>query len=141
MEEHQSIPSFAKWFSLVVVFYFVYSFLVYTSEGETTQANVAMSAEAQEGRLVFQKYNCTACHQIYGLGGYMGPDLTNIMSLRGRAYASVFIQNGTNRMPNLHLSEEELQQVLAFLEAVDGSGLFPVKDFEIQWNGTVEPAQ
>ena len=129
------------WFSLVVAFYLVYSFLVYTSDGETSQANFVIPAEAQEGKLVFQKYNCAACHQIYGLGGYMGPDLTNVISNRSREYAAAFIQTGTTRMPDFDLSDEELQQLLAFLEVVDGSGLFPVKDFEIRWNGTIEPTK
>ncbi len=39
-----------------------------------------VGAPAAAGKLLYQKYNCQACHQIYGLGGYMGPDLTNVYS-------------------------------------------------------------
>jgi nitric oxide reductase subunit C len=89
---------------------------------------------------LFQERNCTACHQFYGLGGYMGPDLTNVISTTGKGplYARVFIQFGTAKMPNFHLTGAEVDAMIAFLEYVDASGKYPAQDHKITWLGTVE---
>ena len=96
-----------------------------------------MSDAARFGQHVYQKYNCVACHQFYGLGGYMGPDLTNVMSTRGEAYARAFISAGTASMPNLGLTDEELDGVLAFLAFVDTTGTYPAQNYDVAWYGTV----
>lgn len=98
-----------------------------------------MTAEAQKGKLLFQKYNCTACHQLYGLGGYMGPDLTNVMSKEGigEMYVRAFLQNGTQRMPNFNFSEDEIKSLVGYLKYVDKTGISPVKNFEINYDGTI----
>lgn len=98
-----------------------------------------MSAETHQGKLLFQKYNCTACHQLYGLGGYMGPDLTNVMSRQNgnEMYIRVFLQNGTQRMPNFHLSDNEIISLTAYLRYVDKTGISPVKKFETNYDGTI----
>ena len=96
-----------------------------------------ISDEARYGQRIFQAYNCIACHQFYGLGGYMGPDLTNVMSKRGEAYSRAFITAGTATMPNLGLSTDEVNGLLAYLSFVDETGTYPPDDFEIRWNGTV----
>nr|WP_088227017.1 c-type cytochrome [Desulfosporosinus sp. FKB] len=37
-----------------------------------------MPEQAVEGKLVWQKHNCISCHTLFGNGGYVGEDLTNI---------------------------------------------------------------
>lgn len=113
-----------------------YSIYVYTAG--TAAAHVPpMNDEARRGQAVFQEYNCIACHQFYGLGGYLGPDLTNVISNRGSAYSRVFIANGTTRMPNLGLSDEETDAVVAYLEFVDQTGTYPPENYDVTWFGTV----
>lgn len=99
-----------------------------------------LTEEAKEGKLLFQEYNCGACHQFYGLGGYMGPDLTNVISEKGKGelYAKAFLQGGTQKMPNFHLTEKEIAALIAYLKYVDKTGLSPVKEFRPNWDGTVE---
>ncbi len=109
----------------------IYSLTVYFSESES---EVILSEKAVKGKLVYQKYNCTSCHQIYGLGGYLGPDLTNAISRIGKKGAETFIKNGTSKMPNLHLKQEEIQQVIAFLEAVDKTGKFPLTENDVKFS-------
>ena len=98
-----------------------------------------ISEQSKEGKLLFQKYNCIACHQLYGLGGYMGPDLTNVISGNGKGpmYAKALLKNGTRRMPDFHLSENEMDEIVAFLIYVDKTGISPVKRFKINYDGTV----
>jgi nitric oxide reductase subunit C len=75
------------------------------------------------GKEVWQKNNCSACHQLYGLGGYLGPDLTHIISdpKRGRLYTASFLRSGGTTMPNFHFTDKEIDAVLAYLSYVDAS--------------------
>lgn len=101
--------------------YFLYSFTVYAVGSHSTDKP---TAEALKGMEIWQSKNCQACHQIYGLGGYMGPDLTNIMSdpQKGPEYAAVFINNGTDRMPKFQFTPEEVNALISFLKWIDRSG-------------------
>lgn len=66
----------------------------------------------------------------------MGPDLTNIASRKGSDYIRTFVQYGTGRMPNFHLTEGEVNNVVAFLSWVDASGQAQVPDSMVHWTGT-----
>ncbi len=124
-------------FGTLFVSFFFYSAYIYTAGTEAAHVP-EMSEEARRGQQVYQDYNCMACHQFYGLGGYMGPDLTNVISNRGAAYAGAFIAAGTATMPNLGLSPEETSDVVAFLGFVDTTGTYPPENFEVTWYGTVK---
>jgi len=97
-----------------------------------------ISKQAGHGQRLFQEHNCIACHQFYGLGGYMGPDLTNVISRNSAAYARAFIMTGTPRMPNFNLAPDELDALVAYLEFVDQTGTYPPQDYEVTWYGTVK---
>ncbi|MEK6615206.1 MAG: cytochrome c, partial [Bacteroidota bacterium] len=111
-------------FWALIVLFVIHSLLVFTIGTNKDCGEKFMTEDAQNGKLLFQKYNCTACHQLYGLGGYMGQDLTNVMSKQGlgELYVRAFLQGGTQRMPNFHLSEEELKSLVAYLKYVDKTG-------------------
>jgi nitric oxide reductase subunit C len=98
------------------------------------------NALAADGKLLYQKHNCQACHQIYGLGGYMGPDLTNVISTpgKGRAYAAAFLRNGTDRMPNFHLSQHDVDALTEYLALVDATGTSPIRNYRTTWYGSIE---
>jgi len=120
--------------SLVVTFLF-YSFHLYSSlpvKGKT------VTEETSKGKLIWQQYNCNACHQVYGLGGYLGPDLTNVYSVRGSAYIQAFLKNGTTIMPNFQLTGREITDLTAFLESIDASGKSDPKTFSLKYDGTIE---
>ena len=102
-----------------------YSLYVYTRGTEASHIE-PMSDEARYGQALFQKHNCVACHQFYGLGGYMGP-----------AYTRAFLMSGTQRMPNFNLNDAELDAMVAFLEFVDTTGRYPASEYQIKWYGTV----
>lgn len=121
--------------TLFVAFVF-YSATVYTSGTAATHFD-AMSPEARAGQQLFQDNNCIACHQFYGLGGYMGPDLTNVISNRGEAVSRAFISAGTASMPNFGLSEGEVSNLIAFLSFVDQTGTYPPKNYDVHWTGNV----
>lgn len=92
---------------------------------------------ADKGKMLWQQYNCGACHQVYGLGGYLGPDLTNSYSKRGAPYIRAFLANGTNIMPNYHLTETEIKELTEYLKNLDASGISDPRTFTIQNNGFI----
>ncbi len=93
------------------------------------------SPSARAGMDVWQAKNCQSCHQLYGLGGYMGPDLTNVAS-KGDAYMRAFLEHGTSRMPNFHLSDTEVAQLTSFLQWVNQSGKSKVPADAVDWTGS-----
>lgn len=118
----------------LIVLYVLYSIWVYSAG---TDGPVSMNVPAQRGKKLYQELNCVSCHQLYGLGGYMGPDLTNVISQKGKDYAAAFIKNGTTKMPNFHLSDAEVDFISEYLKEVDKTGHSPNFDYEIRMNGNV----
>lgn len=121
--------------TVLVVSFLFFSFHLYSS---LPRENKKVNEETSKGKLVWQQFNCTACHQVYGLGGYLGPDLTNIYSLKGPAYIKAFLQSGTATMPNFHLNAPEMSALLAYLLNIDASGKADPRTFTINTNGTIE---
>ena len=122
--------------AIIVSAFICYNVIVYTRKPGGPQ--ILMSQEALAGEKLWQDYNCTACHQLYGLGGYLGPDLTNTISEKGEKYTEAFIRNGSNRMPKFDLSDDEIHALIELLKEIDSSGEFPILDFDVNWDGTIE---
>ena len=120
--------------SILVITYFSYSFFIYSALPVT---KVSASDLSMQGKMLWQKYNCNACHQIYGLGGYLGPDLTNVYSLKGEPQIRAFLTYGTPVMPNFHLKEQEMNALVEYLKNTDNSGSSDPRKFKIQGNGTI----
>ena len=114
---------------ILLVLYFGYSGLVYT---KGTQSPLSITTQEQlkisEGKQLYQQHNCQACHQIYGLGGYLGPELTTAYSdqNRGEAYLRALLHAGGNRMPNFHFSTSQIDALIAYLKYVDSTAT-PIK--------------
>ncbi|NVO20981.1 MAG: cytochrome c [Bacteroidetes bacterium] len=125
--------------AILVSSFFIYSIVIYTTGTAIDKGVKWRNESSKKGKLIFQRKNCIACHQIYGLGGFMGPDLTNVVSAEGKgpAYIRIFLQNGSERMPNFHLSATEVDDLIAFLVYTDKTGVSPVKRFTINYDGTV----
>jgi len=123
-------------FGSLLASFAIYSAHVYTSGTEAAHVP-PLTDQGRHGQQLFQQHNCIACHQFYGLGGYMGPDLTNVISNRGAAYASAFLMTGTPRMPDFGLDKTEVDALVAFLEFVDETGTYPAQNYQITWYGGV----
>ena len=124
--------------TILVVGFIIYNIIVYTQG--TSNTSPKMSEQALIGQQIYQKNNCTSCHQFYGLGGYLGPDLTNIISTQGKgaAYAKAFFNSGIKTMPKFNFSEEEKDALVAFLTTVDQTGYYPNYEGEKKATGWVE---
>ncbi|MFP5470371.1 MAG: c-type cytochrome [Bacteroidia bacterium] len=124
-------------FSIISVFT-IYNIVIYTQSSMSVAE--PMSEEAILGEQLWQKSNCTACHQLYGLGGYLGPDLTNVISNpnKGADYVKAFINSAPKSMPKYNFTDKEKDNIVAFLESVDKTGIYPNKNAVIKKTGWVE---
>jgi len=132
----------ARWkmyiFALLVLTYLCYSFLLYSSANYIGNG-LNDFPNAQRGQLVWQKYNCQSCHQLYGLGGYLGPDLSNIIDAKGKTktYILGIIQSGTKQMPSFVLDESEKEDIYQFLNSVNASGVADPRSCVSHSNGMI----
>lgn len=112
--------------AIIVIVFLGYNFFIYTQKPPIEAQE--MSELAIYGQQIYQDKNCTSCHQFYGLGGYLGPDLTNVISAEGKGtmYVKAFLNSGVKSMPQFNFSEEEKEALIAFLEAVDETGHYPI---------------
>ena len=106
----------------------------------STLSNANNSTDFSNSKLVWQKYNCQSCHQLYGLGGYLGPDLTDVYSTpgKGKDYIKAMLSSGIKQMPAFHLSDQEFNQLTAFLKSVDESGNSDPRKFTQLKSGMIE---
>lgn len=124
-------------FSLLSLAFLAFSLSIYLKPGRSAVAIGVEKDAASAGRLVWQKYNCQSCHQLYGLGGYLGPDLTNVYSAPGKGETVVraLLKTGVAQMPAFQMTEEEIAQLIAFLKHTDASGSADPRDFSILSSG------
>ncbi|WP_310993990.1 c-type cytochrome [Aequorivita marina] len=123
----------------ILVFLFgIYNYIVYNTESYI--AVEKLSPVAVKGQQLFQSNRCWSCHQLYGLGGYLGPDLTNIYSEKGKGplYIKAFLNSGVKSMPQFNFTEAEKVALVQYLKQVDETGIYPNFDAEIQATGWVK---
>ncbi|QAA92460.1 c-type cytochrome [Pollutimonas thiosulfatoxidans] len=103
---------------------------------ELTNAD-SITEEVVRGQDVWHANNCINCHTIFGEGAYYAPDLTKITQHRGVPYLTAFMKDPsqfydeqTHRrlMPNPNLNDQEISDVIAFMDwvsKVDNQGWPP----------------
>ena len=125
-----------SWIALFIVFA-VYTTFVYSNCDKRSIAESKPDRQVLAGWKTWQAKNCQSCHQVYGLGGYMGPDLTNIAAdpAKGDVYMRTFIKYGTGRMPNFNLADTDIDHLVAFLTWVNKSGKTKVPTDRVTWWG------
>ncbi len=81
--------------------------------------SVPLSEEALAGRELWQGYACQTCHQLYGQGGFLGPDLTNAATRVDSTRLVSLLRVGSGQMPPLGFIDEEAAAMAAFLREID----------------------
>ncbi len=112
--------------------FLVMSFGVFLDPGASGQAN-EHSTQGLLGKQVWLAKNCMVCHQFYGMGGYLGPDLTNVHERLGDETLAWVMRNGRGSMPDMDLSEAEIYALVVFLEEMGDTGVFPQKSWPPGW--------
>ena len=110
------------WILLVgVACFFLQTGLVYQDLFQEVRSP-EFSEQGKEGLRLWRENNCHTCHQIYGYGGFLGPDLTNLMSRRPDEDLTTVLSDGRKQMPAFHFTEAEQAAIQEFLREVDQTG-------------------
>lgn len=127
-------------FSLLCIGFLLFSFSIYLRPLKVENYNDVDVDKAAEGRLVWQKYNCQSCHQLYGLGGYLGPDLTNEYSKfsGNHEVLKAFFRGGFKQMPTFSLTQKEEDMLIEFLKETDASGNGDPRNYKLLNDGMIE---
>ncbi len=75
------------------------------------------------GWTAWRANNCAACHSIYGLGGHLGPDLTNVVTRKGPDLVRARITAGGHGMPAF--PDADTEALAAYLDYIDHTGDYP----------------
>lgn len=121
-------------FITLLIAFLGYSTTLYLTEPTALQSP---TVAAQKGKILWQEKNCISCHQLYGLGGHLGPDLTNVFAKRSEEYITVFLESGTQVMPNYNLSKEEIESFIEFFKYTNSTGVADPTTFSKHIDGTI----
>jgi nitric oxide reductase subunit C len=89
------------------------------------KASAPMTPPQARGFAVWRRNNCQACHQLYGMGGYLGPDLTNAAGRLTPARIHAVVTEGSTPMPRFELTRDERDELIEFLTYVNTTGSWP----------------
>ncbi len=116
----------AKVFFLGGTFAFSSVFLALTYDTlqkipEQTNAD-KIDVHVRAGKKIWEKNNCMGCHTLFGEGAYYAPELTKVVERRGKPWIRIFLKDpqkmfpGERKMVQYDFTEEEIEQVIAFLD-------------------------
>ncbi|MBK6929511.1 MAG: cytochrome c [Saprospirales bacterium] len=111
--------------ALLLTGYFMVSLFVLAVAGKDGPSDPTLV-----GKDLWQRNNCVSCHALVGLGGHIGPDLTNAFSRRGEGYIRYVLNNGSQKMPAFRLSTAEQNALIAYLKAIDSTSIYPLKSYD-----------
>jgi nitric oxide reductase subunit C len=81
-----------------------------------------LTPEVIRGKHIWEVNNCIGCHTLLGEGAYFAPELGNVYKRRGGEFIKAWIKAmptgapGRRQMPQFNLSEQELDDMVAFLK-------------------------
>ena len=113
-------------FGGTVFFLLVFLALTYDTEQalpkRDNRAAIAANPQIAAGKKIWENNNCIGCHTLFGEGAYFAPELGNVYKRRGPEFIKAWIKSqptgtpGRRQMPDFHLSDAELDEIVAFLK-------------------------
>jgi len=107
-----------------VFFVLLFVALVVDSRGHIPQRSndAALTPAVERGKAVWETRNCIGCHTLLGEGAYFAPELGNVIKRRGPEFVKAWIKAqptgapGRRQMPQFHLSDQQLDDLVQFLD-------------------------
>ncbi|MGD2080424.1 MAG: c-type cytochrome [Nitrospirota bacterium] len=102
-------------------FFVVFLGLTFDTMKKLDERAPEITEEVNQGKMLWHKYDCIGCHTILGNGSYFAPDLTKRTVGKPRGYLKRFLMdprgvNAAAAMPNLGITEDEAEKLIAFLD-------------------------
>ncbi len=108
---------------LLVVCYGLISVVSYTDYPRRSD-EAPLDELERRGLAVWRSNNCQVCHQIYGYGGFLGPDLTNrVGDATSDDEIATLVTSGQGRMPAFDLAADDTEALVAYLRRMNRTGL------------------
>ncbi|MCB1315647.1 MAG: c-type cytochrome [Leptospiraceae bacterium] len=125
-----------------ILFSAVFIFLTIDTINQTAERTNEqnLTDDVKAGKHIWDRNNCMGCHTILGEGGYYAPELTKVYERRGPEFIRVFMRDpeamfpGERKMPQYELTEEEMDQLIAFFKwvgEIDTNGWPPEPDIDV----------
>lgn len=117
--------------------YLIIACCVFLTSGNTSikQENVTPESVHISGKRIWNSNQCSTCHSIFGLGGHLGPDLTNLNSRQDKSYIHNIIRTGLKKMPAYDLTDAEIQSLHAYFQYLNELGSYPGKSVKEDYFG------
>jgi len=111
-----------------VFFFLLFLALTFDTERELPNRDnrAELTESAKAGKHIWETRNCIGCHTLLGEGAYFAPELGNVYERRGPEFIKAWIQAqptgapGRRQMPQFHLTDEELDELVAFFKYTNG---------------------
>jgi nitric oxide reductase subunit C len=111
--------------AFLVTAFLVQTWMVYTDPAGHEAP--PLSEPAARGWQLWHDHNCQSCHQLYGFGGFLGPDLTNAAPRLTEARLEAILSEGSTLMPPFGFDPGQRASLLAFLTEMDRTGVGQVR--------------
>ncbi len=95
------------------------AFVVQTALVYSDELHGPIDDAAVRGRVLWHEYGCQVCHQLYGQGGFLGPDLTNAHRTLDSTRLTSLLTVGSGQMPAFRLDATDIADLRAYLRALD----------------------
>jgi nitric oxide reductase subunit C len=139
----------ARWIFWVGTLVSLVLFLVLTVDSHARFAALThadtLDARVVAGKRAFERRNCNDCHTILGFGAYYAPDLTRAATRLGETGVrrrlerpEIVFAASFRKMPQQHLSESEVADLVAYLQWVSriDNHDWPPQDSSTRWRSS-----
>jgi nitric oxide reductase subunit C len=110
-------------------FVLLFAVLIFDTESripDRTTAEAPLTESVVRGKHIWETRNCIGCHTLLGEGAYFAPELGNVYKRRGPDFIKAWMQAqptgapGRRQMPQFHLNEQQLGDLVEFLKWTNG---------------------
>ena len=111
-----------------VFFVLLFAALIFHTETRipARSKTAELTPAVARGKHVWETRNCIGCHTLLGEGAYFAPELGNVYQRRGPEFIKAWMQAqptgtpGRRQMPQFHLNDQQLQDLVEFLKWTNG---------------------
>ncbi len=109
-------------------FVLLFAVLIFDTEQRIPERSKAaeITPAVVRGKHIWETRNCIGCHTLLGEGAYFAPELGNVYKRRGPDFIKAWMQAqptgapGRRQMPNFHLNDQQLNDLVEFLKWTNG---------------------